>query len=86
MKRVYFAAVEEKAGKTSLILGIGGLISGGVRYLKPVGRANTYRNGRPFDRDAEVVAEVLGLGPPEELVPLVSSEYPRHWRHPEDAW
>ncbi len=86
MKRVYFAAVEEKAGKTSLILGIGGLLPGEVRYLKPVGRANTYRNGRPFDRDAEVVAEVLGLALPEDLVPLVSSEYPRHWRPPEDAW
>lgn len=86
MKRIYFAAVEEKAGKTALILGLAGLLPGKVGYLKPVGRANVYRGGRPFDRDGEVAAEVLGLAPPEALVPLISSDYPRYWRPPEDAW
>jgi hypothetical protein len=86
VKRVYFAAVEEKAGKTALILGLAGFLNGRVHYLKPVGCANTYRGGRPFDRDGEVAAEVLGLETPEALVPLVASDYPRYWRPPEDAW
>ncbi|MGY4706980.1 DRTGG domain-containing protein [Candidatus Bipolaricaulota sp. J31] len=86
MSRIYFAAVEEKAGKTSLILGLAGLLEGSVGYLKPVGRANAYRSGRPFDRDGEVAAEALGLGNPEALVPLISTDYLRYWRPPEDAW
>lgn len=86
MRGVYFAAVEEKAGKTALILGLSQALEGEVRYLKPVGRANTYREGRPFDRDGEVIAEVLGSGSPQELVPLISSDYPHYWRPPEDAW
>ncbi|HDC92184.1 MAG TPA: hypothetical protein ENF15_00260, partial [Candidatus Acetothermia bacterium] len=84
--RVYFAAAEEKAGKTAVILGLSQLLGDGVRYLKPVGWANTYRSGRPFDRDGEVVAAALGLGEPESLVPLVGVDYPRYWRPPEDAW
>ncbi len=86
MKRVYIAAVEEKAGKTSLILGLSGSVEGKVSYLKPVGRASGYRGGRPFDLDAEVAAEVLGLPDPEGLVPLVALDYPRFWTPPEDAW
>lgn len=86
MRRVYFAAAEEKAGKTAVILGLSQVLGDGVRYLKPVGWANTYRSGRPFDRDGEVVAEALNLGDPESLVPLVGVDYPRYWRPPEDAW
>lgn len=86
MSRIYLAAVEEKAGKTALILGLAGVLEGSVRYLKPMGRANIYRGGRPFDRDGEVVAEALRLGDPEPLVPLVSTDYPRFWRPPGDAW
>lgn len=86
MRRVYFAAVEEKAGKTALILGLAGLLPGKVGYLKPVGRADGYHGGRPFDRDGEVAAEVLGLGEPGALVPLITSGFPRYWRPPADAW
>ena len=86
MRRVYIAAVEEKAGKTSLILGLSELVEGAVSYLKPVGRASGYRSGRPFDLDAAVVAEVLRLGDPEAMVPLVALDYPRFWSPPEDAW
>lgn len=87
--RIYIAAVEEKAGKTALILGLGALLGerGTVGYLKPVGWANTYRSGKPFDRDGEVVARALGLRrDPGELVPVLGSDYPRYWRPPRDAW
>jgi len=90
MKKLYLAAVEEKAGKTSLAVGLARALMGrglSVAYRKPVGWAGTYREGRPFDRDAEVVAGALGiLGDVEELVSVLGGEMPRAWRPPEGAW
>ena len=90
MKALYLAAVEEKAGKTSLAVGLARACSDqGLRvaYRKPVGWASTYREGRPFDRDAQVVVDALGLSQePEELVPVLGGEAPRAWRPPEGAW
>jgi len=90
MRALYLAAVEEKAGKTSLAVGLARACAARglkVAYRKPVGWATTYRQGRPFDRDAEVVARALGLTEsPEELVPVLAGETPRAWRPPEGAW
>ena len=90
MRALYLAAVEEKAGKTSLAVGLARACAArglAVAYRKPVGWASTYRQGRQFDRDAEVVAKALGLAePPEELVPVLAGETPRAWRPPEGAW
>jgi len=65
MKKLYLAAAEEKAGKTSLAVGLARAFlerGGNVAWRKPVGWASTYRLGRPFDRDAEVVAAARGAG------------------------
>ena len=90
MKKLYLAAAEEKAGKTSLAVGLARALldrGGSVTWRKPVGWASTYRLGRPFDRDAEVVAAALGIeGDPAELVPVLGGETPRAWRPPEGAW
>lgn len=88
MKRIYVAGVEEKAGKTVVILGLAQVLRArgfSVAYRKPVGLARAYRQGRPADPDGEVVAEALGLGP-EELVLILSGETPRAWRPPLGAW
>jgi BioD-like phosphotransacetylase family protein len=90
MKAIYLAAVEEKAGKTSLAVGLGRLLGErglAVSYRKPVGWASTYHGGRPFDGDAVVMAKALSLSEsPEELVPVLAWETPRAWRPPEGAW
>ncbi len=89
MTKLYIAAVEEKAGKTFLAVGLcRALAARGTEgtYGKPVGRANIYREGRPFDRDGVVVAEALGLGDPEKLVGLVGGEHPRAWTRPAGTW
>ncbi|MFO8034123.1 MAG: AAA family ATPase [Candidatus Bipolaricaulota bacterium] len=89
MNKLYVAAVEEKAGKTFLAVGLCRALAargGTCSYCKPVGRANIYRQGRPFDRDGEVVAQALGLSVPEELVGLVGGELPRSWTPPAGAW
>ncbi len=89
MSRLYVATVEEKAGKTFLSVGLCRALAArgySVTYGKPVGRANTYREGRPFDRDGEVVADALGKVSPEELLGLVGGELPRWWTPPTDAW
>ncbi len=90
MKGLYLAAVEEKAGKTSLAVGLARALRARgleVTYRKPVGWASTFREGKPFDRDAEVVAQALGLPEePGELVTLLGGEVPRAWWAPEGAW
>ncbi len=89
MNKLYVAAVEEKAGKTFLAVGLcRALAARGITaaYCKPVGRANVYRQGRPFDRDGEMVAEALGLEVPERLVGLVGGELPHSWTPPAGAW
>jgi len=89
MNKLYIATVEEKAGKTFLSVGLCRALTAkgfGVAYGKPIGRANTYREGRPFDRDGEVIADALGESAPEKLVGLVGGELPRWWRPPSDAW
>lgn len=90
MKKLYLAAVEAGAGKTLVSLGLARALGGrglSVDWRKPVGYANTYRHGRPFDRDAEMVAQALGFTQdPEALVPVLSGEAPRAWRPPAGAW
>ncbi|MGC9529486.1 MAG: DRTGG domain-containing protein [Candidatus Bipolaricaulaceae bacterium] len=90
MSRLYLAAVEEKAGKTSLAVGLArALRRRGLSavYRKPVGWASIYRQGRPCDRDAGVVAEALELADaPETLVPVLGGDIPRAWKPPEGAW
>lgn len=89
MKRVYVAGVEEKAGKTVVILGLAQVLRArGLRvaYRKPVGLARAYRRGRPADPDGAVLREALGIGEEEELIPVLSGELPRAWRPPVDAW
>ncbi|MCS7239788.1 MAG: AAA family ATPase [Candidatus Bipolaricaulota bacterium] len=89
MKRMYVAGVEEKAGKTVVILGLAQVLrSRGfcVAYRKPVGLARTYRYGRPADPDGEAWAQALGVKEGEELIGVLSGEAPRAWRPPFDAW
>ena len=88
MRKIYVAGVEEKAGKTVVILGLAQVLSGRgfrVAYRKPVGVARAYRYGRPADPDGELLREALGMGE-EELIPVLSGEVPRAWRPPVDAW
>ncbi len=88
MRKIYVAGVEEKAGKTAVILGLARVLADRgfrVAYRKPVGLARAYRAGRPADPDGEILGEVLGL-PEEELIPVLSGEAPRAWRPPMDAW
>ncbi|MCR4391974.1 MAG: AAA family ATPase [Candidatus Acetothermia bacterium] len=90
MKKLYIAGVEEKAGKTALAMGLARRMrcrGMSVAYRKPVGWANAYRQGRPFDQDAEVAAAALGLAePPEAIVPVLGGQVPRVWRPPAEAW
>lgn len=89
MNKLYVAAVEEKAGKTFLAVGLCSALAAqgkSVSYCKPVGKANIYRQGRPFDRDGEVLSQALGMDAPEELVGLVGGERPRSWAPPSGAW
>lgn len=89
MRTLYVAGVEEKAGKTAVILGLAQLLKEkGLKlaYRKPVGLARTYRGGRPSDPDGALVAEALGLGEAESLVPVLTGEAPRAWRPPAEAW
>jgi len=89
MKKLYVAGVEEKAGKTVVILGLAQILRArglAVAYRKPVGVARTYRQGRPADPDGEVLAEALGLGKAEDLVGVLAGEAPRAWRPPMGAW
>ncbi|MGB9757378.1 MAG: AAA family ATPase [Candidatus Bipolaricaulaceae bacterium] len=89
MKKLYVGSVEEKAGKTVVILGLAQVLRARgfqVAYRKPVGLARAYRHGRPADPDGELVAEALGLEKTEDLVPVLSGEAPRAWRPPIGAW
>ncbi len=89
MSKLYIAAVEEKAGKTFLAVGLARALMGRgltVAYRKPVGRVNVYRHGRPFDRDGEVVGAALDCPDPEELLGMVGGELPRYWTPPAGAW
>ncbi|MGQ9700252.1 MAG: AAA family ATPase [Candidatus Bipolaricaulaceae bacterium] len=88
MKKIYVAGVEEKAGKTGVIVGLVQVLRARgfqVAYRKPVGLARVYRSGRPADPDGEILGEVLGV-PSEDLIPVLSGEAPRAWRPPMDAW
>ncbi|MBC7221829.1 phosphotransacetylase family protein [Candidatus Bipolaricaulota bacterium] len=89
MKKLYVAGVEEKAGKTVVILGLAQVLRARgfqVAYRKPVGLARAYRHGRPADPDGEVLAEALGVERGEELVPVLAGEVPQAWRPPLGAW
>lgn len=90
MKKLYLAAVEAGVGKTLVSVGLARALGArglSVDWRKPVGYANTYWHGRPFDRDAEVVSRALGLTQdPEALVPVLGGEAPRAWRPPAGAW
>lgn len=88
MRKVYVAGVEEKAGKTVVILGLVQVLRAKgvqVAYRKPVGLARAYRFGRPADPDGEILSEALDVRE-EELIPVLSGETPRSWRPPMDAW
>lgn len=89
MKKVYVAGVEEKVGKTVVILGLAQILRARgfcVAYRKPVGLARAYRYGRPADSDAEAWTEAMGAKAGEELIGILSGEAPRAWRPPFDAW
>jgi BioD-like phosphotransacetylase family protein len=62
MKNIVIGSVDENAGKTSLIVGLGRAISGKkFGYLKPFGDRLLYRKKRLWDQDTALIANIFGL-------------------------
>ena len=62
MKNIIIGSVNENAGKTSFIVGLGRAISGKkFGYLKPFGDRLLYRKKRLWDHDTALITNIFGL-------------------------
>lgn len=62
MKNIIVGSIDENAGKTSLIIGLGKAISGKkFGYLKPFGDRLLYRKKRLWDQDTALIANIFEL-------------------------
>ncbi len=70
MKSLVVASTREGAGKTSLLVGLAGVLDRRFGYIKPLGDRFLYRKKRLWDYDAALFARVLGLGQEPETMSI----------------
>ncbi len=61
MKNIIIGSVNENAGKTSFIVGLGKATGKKFGYLKPFGDRLIYRKKRLWDHDAALITNIFGL-------------------------
>jgi uncharacterized protein len=61
MKNIIIGSVNEDAGKTSFIVGLGKAMGKKFSYLKPFGDRLIYRKKRLWDYDAALITNIFGL-------------------------
>jgi BioD-like phosphotransacetylase family protein len=62
MKKVIIGSIDENAGKTSLIVGLGKALAGKkFGYLKPFGDRLLYRKKRLWDQDTALIVNIFGM-------------------------
>jgi uncharacterized protein len=61
MKNIIIGSVNENAGKTSFVVGLGKVLNQKFSYLKPFGDRLIYRKKRLWDYDSALVTNIFGL-------------------------
>ena len=61
MKSLIVASTRESAGKTSMLVGLAGVLDRRFGYIKPLGDRFLYRKKRLWDYDAALFARLLEL-------------------------
>ncbi len=70
MKKIVIGSVRPNAGKTSLVLGVGGHPDRRIGYLKPLGDRPVYKKKRLWDTDVSLMTRVLDLHESPEIMTL----------------
>ena len=61
MKPIIIGSVNDNAGKTSLIIGIGKALKGDFQYAKPLGDRHVYKKKRLWDHDVGLMENIFAL-------------------------
>ncbi len=61
MKNFIFTSLNENAGKTGIIIGLGKAINQKIGYLKPFGDRLLYRKKRLWDFDSAVISKIFNI-------------------------
>jgi len=61
MKKFVFTSLNQDAGKTGIIIGLGKVLNNKIAYLKPFGDRLLYRKKRLWDFDSAVISKIFDI-------------------------
>jgi len=61
MKKFVFTSLNENAGKTGIIIGLGKVLNKKIAYLKPFGDRLLYRKKRLWDYDSAIISKIFEI-------------------------
>jgi len=61
MKKFVFTSLNQNAGKTGVIIGLGKVLNKKIGYLKPLGDRLLYRKKRLWDYDSAVISKIFDI-------------------------